>query len=110
MSASPVITAAPVFTQQMPMAMASAQPVLVEVDVHSHGKSHTFAKVIAALFLILVLTMFVWMIIISAKPQWFLKNGQIDNTKTVWVSLGIAVVVVIILGILMWAFSRNKRC
>lgn len=88
--------------------MGGSTPGMV-VDVHVH-KSYTQHKVIAALLSILVLSLFIWMIIISWKPTWFVKNGQLDNMKTVAVSVGLAILIVVIIAIIMWAVNRNKHC
>lgn len=77
-----------------------------------HKKSHTGMAVVVAIGAILLLTLFIWLLIFSLKWKWFLSQDdprQVDGTKAFLVSLGIAILIVIIIGIIMY-FARSNKC
>ena len=64
----------------------------------------------AAIISFLIIAAIVWVVLYLLRPAWLLNTtvtpAQLDLAKLTWVSLLIALVIVIILGVFM-AFSRN---
>lgn len=72
-----------------------------------HGGTGKGAKVIAAIAAILLLTMFIWLLIYSMRWSWFMKGQHVDTTKAFLVSVGLAIVIVVIIAIIMYFAGRK---
>lgn len=84
-------------------------PNMMGMEPMAHKKSRKGLIAIVTIAAILLLTVFFWFLIYSLKWRWFMNatNQQVDTLKAFLVSLGIAVLIVIIIGLIMY-FSASK--